>query len=260
MKSYSLSGNVESSPWLDVTMAPPAANSESVWAAIPIPGDDGYKWESMDEATRHDFLLHPTKITKRDIVWKETSLPENEGLYATILDNVLTAQECESLIRQAEITTGGQWEQAMINVGGGMQQLMTDARDCGRIIWDSREMVARIWDRVKDFVPEIHFLMGVPRITGNGPAKRKEVLEMSRCNERMRFLKYGEGQYSRRKSPQDQKLCLLALTYTSPHGRLLLNSRRDGEIILHAAPVSERGCERRRNLFPFMEHETPTRR
>ncbi len=79
-----------------------------------------------------------------------------------------------------------------------MQQLMTDARDCGRIIWDSREMVARIWDRVKDFVPEIHFLMGVPRITGNGPAKRKEVWEMSRCNERMRFLKYGEGQYFRR--------------------------------------------------------------
>ena len=153
------------------------------------------------EAMPHDFLRHPAKVSKRKIVWEKSPVPENEGLYAVVLDNVFTEEECETLIYQAELTTGGVWEQAMVNVGSGMQQLRTDTRDCGRIIWDDRDIVGRIWDRIKDHVPEIHSLNGVPRITGNGPSKRNETWNVSRCNERMRFLKYGENQYFKRESP-----------------------------------------------------------
>ncbi|CAD6567101.1 MAG: hypothetical protein ASARMPREDX12_005317 [Alectoria sarmentosa] len=147
-------------------------------------------------ATPHDFLLGPgPRVRKGDVDFRYTELSEYEGRYATVLDNVLTKEECDTLVRAAEAQSNGTWEQAMINIGGGAQALMTDSRDCGRIIWDDSEVVERIWSRVKGSVPEIEYLKGMARVTGNGPVKRGETWKMTRLNERMRFLKYGEGQY-----------------------------------------------------------------
>lgn len=74
-----------------------------------------------------------------------------------------------------------------------------DTRKCGRIIYDEPELVARLWERVKDLVPELHELVCKPEVTGSGPAKRREVWKMTRLNERMRFLKYTAGEYFKRK-------------------------------------------------------------
>jgi len=147
-----------------------------------------------------DFLLHPADITKQNVDWKNTHLPEYDGLYATVLDNCFTAAECKTLVSMAEAQTNGVWEQAMVNVGGGRQAFHPYTRDCGRIILDDRDVVQKIWNRVKEEVPEIEYLINMPRVTGNGPAKRKEIWRLSRLNERMRFLKYGEGQYFKRRS------------------------------------------------------------
>ena len=98
----------------------------------------------------------------------------------------------------AESTTGGEWEEAMVNIGNGKQRKMKDARDCGRIICDDFDMVEIIWAQIKDQVPEILRLENQPRVTGYGPVRRNEIWEMSRLNERMRFLKYQEGQYFKR--------------------------------------------------------------
>lgn len=76
-------------------------------------------------------------------------------------------------------------------------ELMADVRDCSRIIWDDHDIVAKIWSRVKDLVPEIMVVKKKPLITGWGPVKRNETLSMTRLNERMRFLKYGPEQYFR---------------------------------------------------------------
>ena len=147
-----------------------------------------------------DFLSKPAPNIHIDrIDFSKTRLPEYKGLYAVVLDNALTEVECNDLVRAAEAQTGGEWQQAMINVGMGQQKLITDARDCGRIIWDDRDIVAKIWNRVKDCVPEIHFLKGMAHVTGNGPVRRGEILAMTRLNERMRFLKYTQGQYFRSK-------------------------------------------------------------
>ncbi|KAL9039339.1 MAG: hypothetical protein Q9180_002586 [Flavoplaca navasiana] len=157
----------------------------------------------MDQSSRNlpsDFLIKPTpalQIRKSIINFRETALPEYERLYAAVLDNVFSRDECDELIRAAEATTHGHWEQAMINVGNGEQKLIPDARDCGRIIWDDRDVVARIWARVKDDVPEIALVHNMPFVTGYGPVKRKETFHMTRLNERMRFLKYTSGQYFR---------------------------------------------------------------
>ena len=153
----------------------------------------------VDNGKFHDFLLQPTEITKVVIDFKKTDLPEYKGLYATVLDNVFTEQACQTLINMAESTARGEWEEAMVNIGNGKERSIKEIRDCGRIIWDGFDMVATIWARIKDQVPEVLTLKDQPLITGYGPVRRNETWKMSRLNERMRFLKYQEGQYFKRK-------------------------------------------------------------
>ncbi|KAL9124307.1 MAG: hypothetical protein Q9217_006351 [Psora testacea] len=151
-----------------------------------------------------DFLLGPgPRVHRATINFKDTPLPEYEGMYAVILDHVLTPTECRQLLNAAESRTKGIWKQAMVNIGNGEEVFNPYTRDCGRIIWDDRDLVARIWARCKDVVPEIQELRNQPRITGNGPAKRKETWRLSRLNERMRILKYSQGNFFAREQPNE---------------------------------------------------------
>lgn len=66
------------------------------------------------------FLSGPgPETTKQPIDFQKTELPEYENYYACILDGVLTADECASLIKGAEAHTDGRWQVAMVNVGNG---------------------------------------------------------------------------------------------------------------------------------------------
>ena len=156
--------------------------------------------KNISTVVPEDFLSTPApNIIVSRIDFTQTYLPEYEGRYAVILDNVLSPEECQTLVHAAERSTLDGWERAMINIGGGRQMLMTDERNCGRIIWDSREVVAKIWKRIEHVpeVQEIRRLENTPRIFGNGPQRRGEVWKFTRPNERMRFLKYVGGEYFR---------------------------------------------------------------
>ncbi|KAF2758581.1 hypothetical protein EJ05DRAFT_464436 [Pseudovirgaria hyperparasitica] len=148
-------------------------------------------------STKHLLTSPPPDITIKDIDFDDTNLSGAKygGLDAKILDNVLTAAECAALIAVAE--TVGHWERAMVNIGNGKQALYTDTRNCGRIIWDDKEIVNRLWQRVKPHIEPWTRLEGRAEVTGNGPAKRKEVWRATRLNERMRFLKYVGGEFFR---------------------------------------------------------------
>lgn len=148
-----------------------------------------------------DYLSGPgPEKTVRKIDFTQIRLPEYKGLYAVVIDDAFTKEECNDLVRAAEAQSGGTWEKALINIGGGHQALMTDRRDCGRIIWDDRDVVEKLWLRIKDSVPEIEYLSNRPEVTGLWPVRKKETLKMTRLNERMRFLRYEKAQYFRRKS------------------------------------------------------------
>ena len=142
-----------------------------------------------------DVLTRPasSNIAKQVIDFSTSPLPMYTGSYAVILDNVLTPRECDDLLAAAEAHGNGAWERAMINVGGGRQALYTDVRNCGRIIWDDREVVGRLWGRLEPHMQEILRLenrMDVAGFAGKGCTWR-----MTRLNERMRFLKYVGGEY-----------------------------------------------------------------
>ncbi|KAF9692068.1 hypothetical protein EKO04_009860 [Ascochyta lentis] len=143
------------------------------------------------------FLAGPApNLTRTDIDFKKSGiLTGYNNIWAVILDGVLNEEECDTLIAAAESTTDGKWERALVNIGGGMQAMYEDTRKCGRIIWDDRDVVAKLWARIEDAVPEIHELKNWPNVTGNGPAKWEETWKLTRLNERMRFLKYVGGEY-----------------------------------------------------------------
>ncbi|KAF2429432.1 hypothetical protein EJ08DRAFT_590757 [Tothia fuscella] len=143
-----------------------------------------------------DFLAGPPPNPKKTkIAFEDTGLPEYENKYATVLDGMLTADECRTLVFAAENQALKGWERAMVNIGNGQQAMYEDQRKCGRIIYDSQDVVDRIWERVKGFVPELQKLQAQPEVTGSGPSMRRETWELTRLNERMRFLKYEAGEY-----------------------------------------------------------------
>ncbi|KAF2839233.1 hypothetical protein M501DRAFT_1031351 [Patellaria atrata CBS 101060] len=134
------------------------------------------------------------KLSKVDFT--KTATPSYDGLYAVVIDGVLSQGECKALIAAAEDHAGDAgWERAMVNVGGGEQKMITDIRNCGRIIWDSEELAEKIWARIKNEVPDLHSLSNWGKVTGTGPAARYETWNLTRLNERMRFLKYVGGEY-----------------------------------------------------------------
>ncbi|KAH0566155.1 hypothetical protein GP486_000458 [Trichoglossum hirsutum] len=142
-----------------------------------------------------DFLLSKVDdITVERINFEKTAIPSYQGLYAVILDNVLSPSECRALVQAAEARTGDVWELAMINIGGGQQKLDLRTRNCGRIIWDDHELVARILGRIRCHLPEIEELEVV---SGRKLKTTTTKYGLSRLNERMRFLRYEPGNYFR---------------------------------------------------------------
>jgi len=146
-----------------------------------------------------NFLAGPApNINKTKIDFKKEGIPRNEKCWAVILDGVMSEEECSMLLKAAEATTNGKWERAMVNMGGGMQAMYEDTRKCGRIIWDDRDVMEKLWKRIQGSVPEIHRLQDWAYVTGPGPARRGESWVMTRLNERGRYLKYTGGEYFKR--------------------------------------------------------------
>ncbi|OGE48757.1 hypothetical protein PENARI_c026G09806 [Penicillium arizonense] len=129
--------------------------------------------------------------------------------FAAIIDNFMTESECKDLLHLAEQSTRTnlpdstlsppKWERAMVNAGNGKEVMSVDSRKSGRIIFDSPEIAQRLLHRLMPFVREceIDQIKDKPSVTGLGPAKRREVYNISRLNERLRFLRYEGGDYFR---------------------------------------------------------------
>ncbi|ERF69836.1 hypothetical protein EPUS_08037 [Endocarpon pusillum Z07020] len=142
----------------------------------------------------------PPTCTSTVIDFSTTPLPEYANHFALLISNLLTASECAQLLQLAESTTRppATWSAAEINIGYGRQMLMREARNCGRIIWDSHAVAQRLMHRIRPHLPaEIVTVQDNARITGYGPVKRGETWRVSRLNERLRFLRYEPGMYFR---------------------------------------------------------------
>ncbi|KAI2625658.1 hypothetical protein GGR54DRAFT_509381 [Hypoxylon sp. NC1633] len=168
-------------------------------------------------------------MTFRQIDFAATPLPEYAGMYAAVLDHVLSPSECTTLLRLAEASVGdanrtaaaaygspaSPWAPALVNWGGGFEVALPDYRNGDRIIWDQQDVVDRLWARlvrvpqVRDG-PLLSFAEG--RASGGGNSNRNDnrnangsagettsrtVWDFHHVNKRMRFLRYGPGGFFR---------------------------------------------------------------
>lgn len=159
-------------------------------------------------------------IRKIDFTTTDPPIPKYAPLFAAVIDNIFTEEECNELVRRAEATTllpsesedttTPAWERAMINIGNGKQILATYERNCGRIMMDNTVLADKLLHRLRPFLQQlgIDTVDNQPLVTGL--AGRGKVYGLTRLNERLRFLKYEGGEFSR---PHEDAI------YTTPDGK-----------------------------------------
>ncbi|KAH8590946.1 hypothetical protein B0O99DRAFT_520301 [Bisporella sp. PMI_857] len=169
-------------------------------------------YESKDVEIPADYLISQPSdaepIKFQTIDFAKTSLPELAGGYAVVLDHVLSPSECKKLIELAESSVldkdkvgDSSWSPAMVNVSGGREVLEPTYRNSDRIIWDNQEIVDRLWSRIEK-VPALKERLAAfneGELLGGGKMNGKSASDWKfHCvNKRLRFLKYGPGQFFR---------------------------------------------------------------
>ncbi|KAL2062081.1 hypothetical protein VTL71DRAFT_6347 [Oculimacula yallundae] len=174
-----------------------------------------------------------TQIKVKRIDFKNSVLPEYKNCFAVVLDGVLSKAECEDLLKYAEMSVGAHgnhppplkegevesekdaaerlvltdpldngWKPALVNAGRNWEVLALDYRNSDRIIWDEGEIAKRIWKRIlqgegmSEYFQELKGKAYVPVVGGSAEWEgEKRVVTDQGLNERMRFLKYGPGQF-----------------------------------------------------------------
>jgi hypothetical protein len=110
--------------------------------------------------------------------------------FACVLHGLFSAEECQALIDRSERAG---YEAALVNTGGGSQQLMTDIRNNERCILDDAGLAELIWQRVRAHHAAAADEEGEARLLTAPWTKRK--VRAVGLNERLRFLKYDRGAY-----------------------------------------------------------------
>lgn len=156
-------------------------------------------YTSKDVSIPDDFLTGPADkpVTLTPVPFATSRVPEYDGLVAVVLDNVISPEECQQLLELAEASAESQeegaspWRPALVNVGVGREIAITDYRNSDRIIWDKQTIVDRLWNRriQADGLKEL--LSKTPDDDIGLPGR----WAFERLNDRMRFLKYTEGQF-----------------------------------------------------------------
>ena len=96
------------------------------------------------------------------------------------------------------------WRPAMVSAGYNREFFDAEYRNSDRIIWDNQEVITRIWKRIlqgegmKEYFPVLKGKEYEEVVGWRASLQDRYVISEKGPNERMRFLKYGAGQYFRR--------------------------------------------------------------
>lgn len=163
---------------------------------------------SKDIPIPDTFLTGPSEmpVTLAHVPFATSEVPEYKGLLAVVLDNVLSPDECQQLLKLAEESVplgeedgASPWRPALVSTGFGMEVAITDYRNSDRLIWDQQTVVDRVWDRCAQ-------VEGLKELLSEPPEDRPKSMGrwvFERVNERMRFLKYTSGQFFKGKLALD---------------------------------------------------------
>jgi hypothetical protein len=116
--------------------------------------------------------LVATRVTPPDI--------RDSFKFCATLEGVLSPEECRSIISRAEEAG---FSPALVNIGGGLEVSMEKYRNSDRCIIDDIAFARALFGRIKEAIP------------GEVMGQNGRTWEVVGLNERMRILKYENGQF-----------------------------------------------------------------
>eukprot|EP00929_Paragymnodinium_shiwhaense_P023285 TRINITY_DN14615_c0_g1_i2.p1 TRINITY_DN14615_c0_g1~~TRINITY_DN14615_c0_g1_i2.p1 ORF type:complete len:294 (-),score=24.54 TRINITY_DN14615_c0_g1_i2:206-1087(-) len=105
-------------------------------------------WRAPKFVTTKDPIAQRSKTVVEDLEIRSTQ----RGSFARVVSRVLDEEDCAELI--AAVNNKG-FTPALINIGGGRQQLMPEVRDGHRVIVDSPELANWIFKVVEPYLPSV---------------------------------------------------------------------------------------------------------
>ncbi|KAJ7143616.1 hypothetical protein C8R43DRAFT_891497 [Mycena crocata] len=138
--------------------------------------------------------------TVQPIDFSSTALKQSySGFYATVIDDLLTPAECDTLRELASST--GDWQPAGMSAGADTQTVHSNFRNSDRVLRIDVETADMIYERLRPLVPELHVLSpdgewgGITGKPGKPGKSQRPTWKMVRVNPRLSFLRYGPGHY-----------------------------------------------------------------
>ncbi|KAG8998902.1 hypothetical protein FRB94_006612 [Tulasnella sp. JGI-2019a] len=146
----------------------------------------------------------PAPVAVHKLDFAALGFPEYEDKYALVIDNLFTPADCQKLLDAAE--SAKEWEVAQVNGIGGFGYTDISYRNSQRILYDDFDLADWILEKLRPYVgeiesvdPERHHMMTRSMQERKAMGYRVPApVQLSRVNERLRYLKYGPGQYFRR--------------------------------------------------------------
>ncbi|KAF7324018.1 P4Hc domain-containing protein [Mycena kentingensis (nom. inval.)] len=126
------------------------------------------------------LTVHPVPSGRID--FRAAGLPEYESCFAVVLDDLYQRSELSALL-SAPIQAGKDWDVARVNAGT-YEFTDTTYRNGQRIIYDSHELSAQIFEKIRPHLGDIEEV-------------EENVWRMVRMNERLRYLRYPIGGFFR---------------------------------------------------------------
>lgn len=146
----------------------------------------------------------PAPIAVHKLNFPALGFPEYKGEFALVIDNLFTQADCDKLLNAAE--AAHEWEVAQVNGRGGSGYTDLSYRHSSRILYDDFELADWILEKLRPYMREIeeadpgrHYIHSKPSRTRTQQQRdHNPPVQLSRLNERLRFLKYGPEQFFRR--------------------------------------------------------------
>ncbi|KAH7338330.1 hypothetical protein B0J17DRAFT_572331, partial [Rhizoctonia solani] len=116
--------------------------------------------------------------------------------FAIVIDNLFTPEDCARYI--AKVESEKKWEQA--GVGASVEARMVDAsyRNSSRILFDSEELAGEIFEKLGSYLKDIKYMDSSPLHQDSRRQPTDPPARLVGLNKRLRFLKYGPGQFFNR--------------------------------------------------------------
>ncbi|CAE6444371.1 unnamed protein product [Rhizoctonia solani] len=138
----------------------------------------------------------PLPVVAHRLDFVKLGLPEYEHKFAMVIDNLFTPEDCARYI--AKVESEKEWEQAAVNLGPNAQIVDTSYRNSSRILYDTEELAGEIFEKLKPYLKDIEYMGDSPLHRDYRKQHENPPAQWVTLNERLRFLKYGPGQFFRR--------------------------------------------------------------